>query len=74
MDRKKDGWADGWTEGQTDKRDFIGCCLTNVERPATIFCSIISENKVNLLEKMKDGDFIFDYEKQVDQKLNHQTD
>ena len=25
--------SDGWTDGQTDERDFMGRCATNVEHP-----------------------------------------
>ena len=39
-----EGWTDertdGHTDGQTDESDFIGRCLTDVERPTESECML----------------------------------
>ena len=44
-----DGHTEGWTEGQagqqTEESDFMGRCLTNVERPIILYFFYIFQSK-----------------------------
>ena len=49
------GRMDGWTDTQTDESDFIGRCLTNVERPIGYLTLVIwSKKKTEYDAKISD--------------------
>ena len=47
-DGQTDRGTDGQTDGQTDGSDFIGRCLTNVERPTWRFYYIYTCTSVQI--------------------------